>query len=72
MRLEKEGKMYKKYKEAARIGRFTWDVMSPLFGKYYIDIQTAFGSRNTSDVPESFDTKESAEKFLFELGFKAV
>lgn len=64
--------MYKKYKEVARIGRFTWDIMSPLFGKYYLDIQTAFGSRNISDIPESFDSFESAEKFLFESGFKIV
>lgn len=64
--------MYKKYGEIARIGRFTWDIMSPLFGRYYVDIQTPFGSENTSDIPESFPSRESAEQFLFEIGFKAI
>lgn len=61
--------MYRRYGATARIGRFTWDIMSPLFGKYYIDIQTAFGSANR-DTPESFDTKEQAEKYLTDIGFK--
>ena len=64
--------MYKRYGATARIGRFTWDIMSPLFGKYYVDIQTPFGSENHSDVPESFDSKESAHRFLTECGFVAI
>lgn len=64
--------MYKNYNETARIGRFTWDIMSPVFGRYYIDIQSSFGNKNTGSIPESFESKESAENFLFELGFKKV
>lgn len=63
--------MYKRHKEVARIGRFTWNVTSPFFGRWYIDIQTPFGSRNKG-IPESFQTKESAERFLFENGFTEI
>ena len=64
--------IYKNYNLTARIGRYTWNITSPLFGKYYVDIQTPFGSRNTPNIPESFDSKESAHTFLTECGFVEV
>ncbi|MCM1124596.1 MAG: hypothetical protein NC416_18630 [Eubacterium sp.] len=60
--------MYNTYGATARIGRFTWNIGSPLFGKYFVDIQTSFGSSNMN-TPESFDTKEQAEKYLIGIGF---
>lgn len=58
--------------DTATIRRFIWNEKSPLFGRYYIVIQTSFGSMNTSDIPESFETKKDAESFLREMGFKEI
>ena len=59
-------------KRIARIGRYTnGQVTSPLFGKYYVDIQTPFGSAN-KNVPISFQNYESARSYLESLGFKAI
>ncbi len=52
----------------ARLGRFDWDITSPLFGKYYIDIQTPFGSNNTAEVPNG-QPLAFCEQWLMENGF---
>lgn len=57
-------------KRTARIGRYD-RVKSPIFGRYYVDIQCPFGSDNKG-VPESFATYEQAASYLEELGFEPV
>lgn len=59
-------------KRVARIGRYTnGPVTSPLFGKYYVDIQTPFGSAN-KNVPPSFPDYEAAKSYIESMGFKAI
>lgn len=55
----------------ARIGRYLNSVQSPLFGKYYVDIQSTFGSANQG-TPESFPTYEEAAFYLVDRGFEPV
>lgn len=58
-------------KRVARIGRHAGQVTSPLFGKYYVDIQTPFGSAN-KNVHLSFPDYEAARSYLESMGFKAI
>lgn len=58
-------------KKRARIGRQDWLVSSPDFGKYYIDIQSPFGSQNKG-IPLNFDTYEDARSYLEKMGFVAA
>ena len=53
----------------ARIGRYDWDITSPLFGKFYVDVQGLMGSENDG-VPESFRTRAYAIAWLEKRGFK--
>ena len=52
----------------ARIGKYDVKVTDPLFAKYYVDIQSAFGSANR-DVPLAFPNRAAAEKYLTDRGF---
>ena len=52
----------------ARLGRYDWNITSPLFGKYFVDIQTPFGSDNTDEVPNG-ETLSFCEQWLKERGF---
>lgn len=52
----------------ARLGRFTNNIYSSVFGKYYIDIQTVFGSDNTDEVPFGKGL-DYCEQWLKERGF---
>ena len=61
-------------RRTARIGRYgTYPsyckVTSPLFAKYFIDIQGIFGSDNRG-IPESFPTYEEARNYIESMGFK--
>ena len=58
-------------KKRAKIGRYDRLVSSPDFGKWYVDIQTPFGSDNKG-VPVSFDTYEDARTYLESMGFVPV
>lgn len=55
----------------ARLGRFDWNIASPLFGKCYVDIQTPFGSNNTDEVPHG-ETRSYCEQWLKERGFVEI
>lgn len=61
-------KIWKKH--VARIGRYD-RVQSPIFGRYYVDIQCPFGSDNRG-TPESFPTYEAAASYLMGRGFEPV
>ncbi len=52
----------------ARLGRYDWNIASPLFGKYFVDIQTPFGSDNTDEVPNG-ETLSLCEQWLKKHGF---
>ncbi len=52
----------------ARIGKYQVKVTDPLFAKYYVDIQSVFGSANR-DVPLSFPNRAAAEQYLIDRGF---
>lgn len=55
----------------ARLGRFTADIGSPLFGTYYVDLQTVFVSNNKDYVPCG-ESLEYCEKWLNEAGFSEL
>lgn len=55
----------------ARLGRFDWNIASPLFGKYYVDVQTAYGSSNTDGVPCG-ESLSHCEQWLKENGFAEI
>lgn len=63
-------------RRVARIGKFGrypsyCKVTDSLYGKYFIDIQSVFGSDNRG-IPESFSTYEEAKAYIEEMGFKPV
>ena len=67
--------MIKRYKRAngeyAVIGRYT-RLMSPLFGKYYIDWRRRTGESYNAGVPESFETLDDAINYLHNFSFTEI
>ncbi|MBO7735969.1 MAG: hypothetical protein J6S67_25595 [Methanobrevibacter sp.] len=62
-------KYYKRINgDYARIGRYDGNIHSPLFGTYYIDFRTVFGSKNDYEVPHGL-TLFDCEKWLNDNGF---
>lgn len=55
--------------ETARIGRYAWNIKSPLFGLYFVDIIGRFGLSSNVGVPEHFRTYADAKAYLCQLGF---
>lgn len=54
---------------SARIGKYTnGSVTDPIYGKYYVDIQSPFGTAHR-DVPLSFPNRAAAEQYLIDRGF---
>ena len=63
-----ESKYYKRSNgDYARLGRFM-NISSPMFGKYYIDLQTVSRSHNDNGVPCG-ESKKHCEAWLEENGF---
>lgn len=58
-------------RHVGRIGKYNARVTDPFFGKWYVDIQTPFGSDNRG-VPETFPSYEAAAKYLTDLSFVPV
>lgn len=56
----------------AKIHRQDWDVTSPRFGKYYLDIVGAFRSENGIHSFYCEDSTEEIEKWLIEHGYIRV
>lgn len=64
---------HKNFATIGKYGRFPsyCKVTDPLWGKYFIDIQTPFGSDNGGS-PEFFNTYEEARAYLENIGFEPI
>ena len=62
-------KVFKGYKQLAFIGRFTNNIFSPEFGKYYIDYASSGVSANYL-VPSFFKTLDEAVAWCESRGMK--
>lgn len=62
-------KVFKGYRQLASIGRFTNDILSPYFGKYYVDY-TSGGVNANHLVPGFFETLDEAVVWCESKGMK--
>lgn len=56
----------------AQIRRFDWNIESPLFGKWFVDIRNSIGMSDNAGTPEYFTEKQDAVDYLEQLGFELV